>query len=62
MKYLSLVWAGLLRRPTEATLTWLAITAGFTLFALMIGLNVTYDRAIEGARADRLMVVRASTL
>jgi len=57
MKYLPLVWAGLLRRPTEAIFTWLAVTAGFTLFASMIGLNVTYQRAIEGARADRLMVV-----
>lgn len=57
MKYLPLVGAGLLRRPTEAIFTWLAVTAGFTLFASMIGLNVTYQRAIEGAREDRLMVV-----
>jgi len=35
----------------------LAVTAGFTLFASMIGLNVTFQRAIEGARADRLIVI-----
>ena len=57
VKYLPLVWAGVLRRPAEAIFTWLAVTAGFTLFASMIGLNVTYQRAIEGARADRLMVI-----
>ncbi|MBV8852820.1 MAG: hypothetical protein JOY91_05440, partial [Sinobacteraceae bacterium] len=57
MKYLPLVWSALLRRPAETVSTWLAVTAGFTLFASMIGLNVTYQRAIEGAREDRLIVV-----
>ncbi|MBV8854433.1 MAG: FtsX-like permease family protein [Sinobacteraceae bacterium] len=57
MKYLPLVWSALLRRPAETVFTWLAVTAGFTLFASMIGLNVTYQRAIEGAREDRLIVV-----
>jgi len=57
MKYLPLICSALLRRPTETILTFLAVTAGFILFASMMGLNVTYQRAIEGAREDRLIVV-----
>jgi putative ABC transport system permease protein len=54
MKYLPLVWAALWRKPLEAVLVWLAVTAAFTLFGLMAGLHVTYDRLIESARMDRL--------
>jgi putative ABC transport system permease protein len=57
MKYLPLIAVGLWRRPVETLLTFLAVTAGFTLFAAMEGLNVTYERAVQGARADRLIVV-----
>src|SRR6202044_3453690 len=44
-------------RPTETVLTFLAVTAGFIIFASMMGLNVTYQRAIEGVREDRLLVI-----
>jgi ABC-type lipoprotein release transport system permease subunit len=57
MKYLPLIASALWRRPTETVFTFLAITAGFILFASMMGLNVTYQRAIEGAPDDRLFVV-----
>ena len=57
MKYLPLIVTGLWRRPVETILTFLAVTAGFTLFAAMAGLNVTYQRAVQGAREDRLLVV-----
>jgi putative ABC transport system permease protein len=57
MKYFPLICASLWRRPAETTLTFLAVTAGFILFASMLGLNVTYQRAIDGAREDRLIVV-----
>lgn len=56
MKYLPLVWSALRRKPAEAMLTWLAITAAFTLFGLMMGLRVTYDHLIESSRMDRLDV------
>ncbi len=58
MKFLPLVWAGLWRRPLESLLTWLAVTAAFTLFALMAGIETTYERQIQAARADRLIVVQ----
>ena len=57
MKYLPLIAAGLWRRPVETILTFLAVTAGFTLFAAMAGMNVTVQRAVQGAREDRLIVI-----
>lgn len=56
MKYAPLVWAALWRKPAETLLTWLAVTAAFTLFGLMIGLNATRRHFIETARVDRLSV------
>jgi putative ABC transport system permease protein len=57
MKYLPLIAAALWRRPVETILTFLAVTAGFMLFASMMGLNVTYHRAVEGVPDDRLLVI-----
>ena len=54
MKYLPLVWSGLWRKPVEALLMWLAVSAAFTLFGLMTGLHATYDRIVESSRLDRL--------
>ena len=56
MKYFPLVWSALWRKPAEAVLIWLAVTASFTLCGLMIGLHVASDRLIENSRADRLDV------
>ncbi len=38
MKFAALIWAALWRRPVEAVLTWIAMTAAFVLFGMMIGL------------------------
>src|SRR3954454_12024742 len=56
MKYFPLVWSALWRKPPEAILIWLAVTASFTLFGLMVGLRATYDQMIENSRMDRLGV------
>ena len=56
MKYLPLVWSAVMRKPVEAMLIWLAVTASFTLFGLMLGLHTAYDRLIESSRMDRLDV------
>lgn len=56
MKYFPLIWTALWRKPAEAGLTWLAVTAAFTLFGLMVGLRATYDQLIENSRMDRLDV------
>jgi putative ABC transport system permease protein len=56
MKYLPLVWSALRRKPAEAVLTGLAVTAAFTLFGLMAGLHATYEHLIASSRMDRLDV------
>src|SRR6185312_15203898 len=54
MQYFPLIWTALWRKPVEAVLVWLAVTAAFTLFGLMAGLHVTYDHLLQSSRMDRL--------
>ena len=54
LKYLPLIWAALRRKPAEAILTLLAITVGFMLFGLMIGLHGMYQVMVDSARMDRV--------
>ncbi len=56
MKYFPLVWCAIWRKPTEAVLIWLAVTASFALFGLMVGLHASYDQIIANARLDRIYV------
>src|ERR1700722_348785 len=56
MKYLPLVWSALWRKPAESLLTFLAITAAFTLLSVMIGVNLTVRQIVERAPMDRLWV------
>jgi hypothetical protein len=56
MTYLPLIGSALWRKPVEAVLVWLAVTAAFTLFGLMAGLHLTYDHLIASSRMDRLDV------
>lgn len=54
MRYLSLIWAAIIRKPTRAVLTLLSVMVAFTLFGLMIGLNATFDEIAAKTRADRV--------
>lgn len=56
MKYFPLVWSALWRKPVEAILIWLALTAAFTLLGLMAGLRTTYLDLVLSSRMDRLDV------
>jgi putative ABC transport system permease protein len=56
MKYLPLVWAAIMRKPTRAVLTLLSVVVAFTLFGMMIGLNATFAAVEEAARGDRIFV------
>lgn len=56
MKYAPLIWAALRRKPAEAILHLLAVTAAFTLFGLMVGLRATYQIVVDSARMDRILV------
>lgn len=52
MRYIPLVWAALWRNRTESLLTLLALTAGFTLFGVMLALNAAFVKAVEDVRKD----------
>ncbi len=60
MKYLPLVWSALWRKPMEALLTWSATAAAFTLFGLMVALNLHTRQLIDDSRMDLLFVVMRS--
>ena len=54
MKYVPLVWAAIMRKPTRAVLTLLSVMIAFTLFGLTIGMNATFTKLKAEARDDRL--------
>jgi putative ABC transport system permease protein len=56
MKYLPLIWAAIMRKPTRAVLTLLSVMLAFTLFGLTIGMNATFDKLKAEARDDRIFV------
>ena len=59
LRFIPLVWANLWRNRTEAALTLLALSVAFALFGTMLILNAAYERAIDDARLDRLVVACA---
>lgn len=54
MKYAPLIWSALWRKPLEAVLTWLSVTAAFALFGLMLGVNAKLQSFIDTAPMDIL--------
>ena len=56
MKYVPLVWAAIMRKPTRALLTLLSVMLALTLFGLTIGMNATFAKFKEDARDDRMFV------
>lgn len=56
MKYLPLIWAGLLRKKSRAILMLLQIASAFLLFGLLQGLNSGVKQAIAKTHSDRLYV------
>src|SRR4051812_34806836 len=54
MKYLPLVRAAVMRKPTRAILTLLSVMLAFTLFGLTIGMNATFSKVYDEARNDRI--------
>lgn len=56
LKYWPLIWSALVRKPAEGLQTFLAVAAGFTLLALMIGMNLTARDMLEHSRRDLLII------
>ncbi len=55
MKFLSLVWAGLWRRPARSILTGLCIVIAFLLVGLLDGVNAGFAKVIAEAHRDLLV-------
>jgi putative ABC transport system permease protein len=57
MKYLPLVWAGLMRKRVRTVLTLLSIIVAFSLFGVIQGVTAALDDAINGLTDEsRLMI------
>jgi len=56
MKYLPLIFAGLLRKKTRSLLTLLSITVAFLLFGLLQGVNSAFSNSVQEGRHLRLGV------
>jgi putative ABC transport system permease protein len=56
MKYIPLIWAAIMRKPTRAVLTLLSVMIAFTLFGLTIGMNATFDAVSAAAKDNRIYV------
>ncbi|MGC1458431.1 MAG: ABC transporter permease [Steroidobacteraceae bacterium] len=57
MKYLFLVWSGIWRKRTRATLILLQVSIAFTLFGVLQGINTGIKQAISKAHANRMYVL-----
>lgn len=62
MKYLRLVWSGLWRSRTRTVLTALSIIVAFLLFGLLQGVNAAFNRGVDLANVDRLVVINRIAL
>ena len=56
MKYLHLIWAGLMRKKTRTLLTLFSVIAAFTLFGLLDAVRVAFNAPESMAGIDRLIV------
>jgi putative ABC transport system permease protein len=56
VKYLHLIWAGLMRKKTRTFLTLFSVVAAFTLFGLLDAVRVAFNAPESMAGIDRLIV------
>jgi len=56
MKFLPLIWSGLIRKPLRTSLTILSASAAFMLFGLTLGLDASVHRVIKIAHQDCIFV------
>lgn len=56
MKYFSLIWAGLYRKPIRSFLTLASIFIAFLLFGLLQSVSRAFESGVDLSGADRLIV------
>ena len=57
MRYLPLLWAGLLRKKTRTVLTLLSVFVAFVLFGLMQAVTTAFESGADSADAKRLLTI-----
>ena len=56
MKYASLIWAGLWRKPLRTVFTMLSLMMAFILFGLLQSVSAGLDHLVASSQEDRLMI------
>jgi len=56
MKYLTLIWSGIWRKPGRTVLIFLQVSVAFALFGVLQGLKTGVQHAVDAQRADLLLV------
>jgi putative ABC transport system permease protein len=56
MRFLSLIWSGIWRKPGRTNLIFLQVSVAFALFGVLQGLKTGVEHLIGEARADLLLV------
>ncbi len=62
MKFLPLVWAALWRKRPRTLFTMASIAVAFLLYGLLYAVNNAFNRGVEVAGADRLVVISKYSL
>ncbi|MGH7485305.1 MAG: ABC transporter permease [bacterium] len=62
MKYFSLVWAALRRKPIRTLLTFFAVVSAFVLFGMLQGFTVAINEGLSATKPDRLITTSRVSL
>jgi putative ABC transport system permease protein len=62
MKYLPLIWKNVWRRKFRTTFTLLSIFSAFLLFGILMTIRNSFDRGVQIAGLDRLVLINKVTL
>ncbi len=62
MKYLPLLWAALWRKKARTIFTLLSIIVAFLLFGMLQGVNSAFNRTVDLANVNRLIVINKISL
>ena len=62
MKYLTLLWANLQRKPLRTTLTMASIVIAFLLFGILEAMRFAFTGGVEIAGQDRLITIHKTSI
>jgi putative ABC transport system permease protein len=62
VKYFTLVWSGLWRKPTRTILTLVSIVVAFLLFGMLQGIDTSFNQLVDSGRLNVLATTNPSGL